>query len=318
MMQIKKDTFIACDTEFDKAKIVILGAGFDSTTTYRPGARFAPSAIRRESYSIETYSPYQDKDLEDLKVCDAGDLELPISDTKRTLCVIEDEIKKILETKKFPVLLGGEHLVTLGAVRAMLQKHKDIVIIHFDAHADLRDEYLGDRLSHSTVMRRCLEELSRERNALPYGETNQQFIGNNGVRPPAFNGTVEERIALPTNHLIYQFGIRSGDKSEFDFAKKHTQMTKFCFDGLDKIKGKKVYLSVDMDVLDPSEFPGTGTPEAGGVKFLDLLKATKTVFENNDVVGMDIVELNPMVDSSGISVSLACKYLREVLLLIGG
>jgi len=313
MMNIKKDTFIACDTEFDKADIVILGAGFDSTTTYRPGTRFAPSAIRRESYGIETYSPYQDKDLEDKQVCDAGDLELPISDTNRTLCVIEDGIKKILNAKKFPVLLGGEHLVTLGAVRAMLQEYKDIVIIHFDAHADLRDDYFGDKLSHSTVMRRCYEELNLANTVRPYDE---QAVGAGFARPPALNGTVGAFTERPLSPLIHQFGIRSGEKTEFDFAKKNTQMTKFSFDGLDKIKGKKVYLSVDMDVLDPSEFPGTGTPEAGGVKFMDLLKATKTVFENNEVVGVDIVELNPMVDNSGISTSLACKYLREVLLFI--
>ncbi|MCL2555566.1 MAG: agmatinase [Firmicutes bacterium] len=277
-MDIKKDTFIACDTPFQNADIVILGAGFDSTTTYRPGARFAPSAIRKESYSIETYSPYQDKDLEDIKVCDAGDLDLPISDTKRVLEVIEDGISEILKANKLPILLGGEHLVTLGSIRAILQKYNDVIIVHFDAHADLRDDYLSDKLSHSTVIRRCYEQLvSRE---------------------------------------VHQFGIRSGDRQEFEFAKKSTKMQKFNFDGIEKIKDKKVYLTVDMDVLDPSEFPGTGTPEAGGVKFLELLKATKTVFENNEIVGVDIVELNPMVDNSGISTSLACKYLREVLLYI--
>jgi len=276
-MDIKKDTFIASDTPFSQADIVILGAGFDSTTTYRPGARFAPAAIRKESYGIETYSPYQDKDLSDLKICDAGDLELPISDTKRVLETIEDGIAKILEHGKFPVLLGGEHLVTLGAFRAIQQKHGDIAIVHFDAHADLRDDYLSDKLSHSTVIRRCYEQsITRE---------------------------------------VFQFGIRSGEKAEFEFAKRFIKTTKHSFDGIDKIIGKKVYLTIDMDVLDPSEFPGTGTPEAGGVKFLDLLKATKTIFENNSVVGIDIVELNPMVDNSGISTSLACKFLREVLLL---
>jgi len=282
-VEAKKDVFIACESSFNKADIVILGAGFDSTTTYRPGARFAPAAIRRESYSIETFSPYQNKDLADLKVCDTADLELPISDTKKTLKAIQNGIEKVLKSNKFPLLIGGEHLVTLGAVRAVLNKHPDICIVHFDAHADLRDDYLSDKLSHSTVMRRCFEELNSQQ--------------------------------------IFQFGIRSGEKQEFEFAKNLIFMTRFNFDNIEHtlqlIKGKRVYFTVDMDVLDPSQFPGTGTPEAGGVSFLDLLAATKTVFDTCDVVAFDMVELNPMVDPSGISTSLSCKYLREVLLYIG-
>lgn len=273
--------FLSCDSNYDESKIVIFGAPFDGTTTYRPGTRFAPAKIRSESYGIETYSPYQDKDLTDIKAFDAGDLEIPFGNTERVLEVIEKAAQNILETDKFPLMLGGEHLITLGAFRAIHKKYPDVCVVHFDAHTDLREEYLGEKLSHSTVMRRIFDMVGTGR--------------------------------------IYQFGIRSGERDEFEFAKKNTVLTKFNFDGLrDKtkfIKNRPVYFTIDLDVLDPGQFGGTGTPEAGGVTFLELLDAAKQVFGLN-VVGCDINELSPPYDTNGASTALACKFLREVLLLI--
>lgn len=272
-------TFIGCDSEYDESKIVIFGAPFDSTTSYRPGTRFASSAMRNESFGIETYSPYQDKDLTDIKVFDGGDLELCFGSPESALNDIENFSSKILGSGKLPCMIGGEHLVTLGAVRAAVKKYPDLHIIHFDAHADLRDDYLGQKFSHACVMRRCHE-----------------LVGDG---------------------KIFQFGIRSGDREEFLWGKNHVTTNKFDFTGLEKI-GKKilnkpVYFTLDLDVLDPSCFPGTGTPEAGGVSFTELMSAIKSVSTLN-VVGIDVNELSPMLDQSGASTALACKLLREILL----
>ena len=272
-------TFIGCDNEYDESKIVIFGAPFDSTTSYRPGTRFASSAMRNESFGIETYSPYQDKDLTDIKVFDGGDLELCFGSPESALNDIENFSAKILGNGKLPCMIGGEHLVTLGAVRAAVKKYPDLHIIHFDAHADLRDDYLGQKLSHACVMRRCHE------------------LGGDGK--------------------IFQFGIRSGDREEFLWGKNHVTTNKFDFTGLEKIVqkilNKPVYFTLDLDVLDPSCFPGTGTPEAGGVSFTELMSAIKSVSALN-VVGIDVNELSPMLDQSGASTALACKLLREILL----
>lgn len=272
-------TFIGCDSEYDESKIVIFGAPFDSTTSYRPGTRFASSAMRNESFGIETYSPYQDKDLTDIKVFDGGDLELCFGSPESALNDIENFSSKILGNGKLPCMIGGEHLVTLGAVRAAVKKYPDLHIIHFDAHADLRDDYLGQKLSHACVMRRCHE-----------------LVGDG---------------------KIFQFGIRSGDREEFLWGKNHVTTNKFDFTGLEKIAekilNKPVYFTLDLDVLDPSCFPGTGTPEAGGVSFTELMSAIKSVSALN-VVGIDVNELSPMLDQSGASTALACKLLREILL----
>ena len=273
------ETFLGCDKEFDESRIVIFGAPFDSTTSYRPGTRFASKTMRAESYGLDTYSPYQNLDLEDAAVFDGGDLELCFGDTNKALDDITAFTQEILDNGKLPLMIGGEHLVTLGTVRAVAKKYPDLHIIHFDAHADLRDDYLGARLSHATVLHRVWD-----------------IVGDG---------------------KIYQFGIRSGDRSEFLWGKEHVFTHKFDFQGLEevieKLKGKPVYFTLDLDVLDPSCFPGTGTPEAGGVQFLQLLDAILKVCELN-IVGCDINELSPLLDASGASTAVALKVLRELLL----
>lgn len=282
-MERNVETFIGCDADYKDAKIVLYGAPFDSTTSFRPGARFGSSAIRHESFGLETYSPYQNKDLTDCAVFDSGDLELCFGSAELTLNDIENRATKILDDGKLPLLIGGEHLVTLGAIRAVAKRYPDLHIIHFDAHADLRYDYLGATLSHACVMRRCYELLGDER--------------------------------------IHQFCIRSGEKDEFSFAKEHTDMYPFSFDGLSELAEElkrsnvPVYFTIDLDCLDPSAFPGTGTPEAGGVNFSELLDAILKVSET-DVVGADINELAPMLDGSGVSTATACKVLRELILAI--
>lgn len=277
------ETFIGCDSAYEDAKIVLFGAPFDSTTSFRPGARFGPGAIRHESFGIETYSPYKDKDLTDYAVFDAGDLELCFGDSRTALTDIRNCAETILSDGKTPFLIGGEHLVTLGAFEAVYKKYPDVHVIHFDAHADLRDDYLGAKLSHACVMRRIHD--------------------------------------LTGDGKIHQFCIRSGDREEFLFAKEHTDMHKFDFTGLDELIDKlknqntPVYFSVDLDCIDPSAFCGTGTPEAGGVGFTELLGAIDTVCKAN-IVGADINELAPGLDASGASTALACKILREFLLAL--
>lgn len=280
MLEKNVQTFIGCDSEYDNAKIVLFGAGFDGTTSFRPGTRFAPSAIRGESFGIETYSPYQDKDMTDYSYFDSGDLELPFGSVRRTLADIAMRTDTILTDGKIPFMIGGEHLVTLGAVMAVKERAEELYIVHFDAHADLRDDYLGQPLSHACVIRRCYE-----------------IVGD--------------------DH-IFQFGIRSGDRDEFYFANEHTEMHKFNFNGLEevveKLKGKNVYFTLDLDVLDPSVFCGTGTPEAGGVTFDELRKAVTLVCSELNIVGCDVNELSPHYDQSGASTAVACKIIREMLL----
>ena len=275
------ETFLGCDNEFEESKIVIFGAPFDSTTSYRPGTRFASRVMRAESYALETYSLYQNKDLEDINVFDAGDLELCFGDATLALNDIEEMTATILDSKKLPFMIGGEHLVTLGAVRAVHKKYKDLHIIHFDAHADLRNDYLGATLSHASVIRRVWDIVGDEK--------------------------------------IYQFGIRSADRAEYEWGKQHVNTQLFNFEGLEQVveslKGKPVYFTLDLDVLDLSVFPGTGTPEVGGVSFMELLAAIQKISRLN-IVGCDMNELSPPLDQSGASTATALKVLREMLLAL--
>lgn len=274
-------TFIGCDNKYEDSKIIIFGAPFDGTTSYRPGTRFAPSHMRNESYGIETYSPYLDLDLEDFNIFDGGDLELSFGNTEKALNTIEDYTDKLLKDNKLPFMIGGEHLVTIGAVKACFKHYKDLYIIQFDAHPDLRDHYLGEKLSHATVMRRCWD-----------------LVGDG---------------------KIYQYGIRSGDREELKWGKNHVNTNMFDFSRIEnlieELRDKPVYLTIDLDVIDPSELPGTGTPEAGGVSFRELLDAINKISKLN-IVALDMVELSPPYDPSGISTALSCKLLRELLLML--
>ncbi len=274
--------YMACDSEYNEARIVLYGVPFDSTTSFRPGTRFAPNVIRNESYGLETYSPYQDKDLTECKIFDSGDIELPIGDTEKVLKAVEKRAEEIFSCNKIPFMIGGEHLVTLGAVRAAIKKYPDLYIVHFDAHTDLRDDYLGVKLSHAAVIKRCWE--------------------------------------LTGDGKIFQFGIRSGERYEFEWSKKHTFLNKFNFNNLsdviNQLKNKNVYFTLDLDVLDPSVFAGTGTPEPGGVSFCELMKAATEVCTKLNIIACDVNELSPVYDATGASTAAACKIIREMLLAL--
>jgi len=279
---IKPADFIGCESNYKESSVVVFGAPYDGTTSFRPGARFAPSYIRMESTGIETYSPYVDKDLTDYMIHDAGDFDLPFGNRDAVLKMIQDYVTGILADGKKPLMIGGEHLISLPAIKAAYDKYPNLHVIHLDAHTDLRDDYLGETLSHATVMKRVWD-----------------FIGKG---------------------RIYQFGIRSGTREEFKWAEQwNVYQNKYNLNGLDLIVKQladvPVYLTVDLDVLDPSIFPGTGTPEAGGVSFNDLQNSL-ALMSNLNIIGADMVELAPHYDHSGVSTAVACKILRELLLCI--
>ncbi len=279
-MKSQGNSFIGFENAFDEAKAVLFGAPFDGTTSFKPGARFAASAMREDSWGLESYSPYLDKDLEDLKLFDYGNLELPFGDKKNALRMIQSHVQEIIDINKIPIMIGGEHLVSLAPIKALSKKYDDLHVIHFDAHTDLREHYLGEALSHATVIRRIYDQLG--------------------------------------DGKINQFCIRSGLKEEFEWAKKHTHLEKFTYNTLEscvrRLKEKAVYITIDLDVLDPSVFPGTGTPEPGGIDFHQMLEIIQILSNLENVVGMDVVELSPKYDASGVSTAVACKTLRELVL----
>lgn len=275
--------FIGCDAAYEEASVVLFGAPFDSTTSFRPGTRFAGQAVRNDSYGLEIYSPYQRKELPEHAVFDCGDLELPVGNAEMTLEQIRTCTEEILGDGKVPFMIGGEHLVTLGSVQAAAEKYPDMHILHFDAHTDLREDYLGVKLSHACVIRRCHDILGDGR--------------------------------------IHQFGIRSGEREEFLWAESgHTDFHPFCLDGLeetlDALNGKPVYVTLDLDVMDPSVFPGTGTPEYGGVDFLTIMNGMIKVCRTAHVIGCDVNELCPPCDPTGASTAAACKLIREMLIAL--
>ena len=276
--------FMSMECAYEESDVIVFGVGFDGTTSNRPGTRFASSAMRNEFYGLETYSPLLGLDLQDFNICDIGDLELSIGNTDKVLNDTYKCTKEILNDGKLPLMIGGEHLVTLPAFQAIKEKYEDVYVLHFDAHTDLREEYNNNKNSHATVIKRIWD-----------------IIGDG---------------------KIFQFGIRSGTKEEFDFAlrEKHTYMETHTIDTFWKIVstlgGKNVYLTIDLDILDPSIFSGTGTPEPGGITYRMFEQIFKILKNSNiNLVGCDIVELSPDYDTSNVSTIVACKVLRELSLV---
>ncbi len=269
-----------CSAAYEHAEIVLFGAPFDGTVSFRPGSRFGPQAMRQDSIGLEAYSPYQDREIDTSVIRDIGDLDLPMGDKDRALQMIRETFARIASDGKFPLMLGGEHLVTLGAVEAMVAQYPDLCIVHLDAHTDLREDYLGVERSHATVMRRIWDLLGDGR--------------------------------------ICQLGIRSGTAGEFAFARDgHTMLFPFCVNHFAEVReaigDRPVFLTVDLDVLDPSVFPGTGTPEPGGCDFISVMQFIIAAAGLN-LVGADLVELAPHYDPSGASTAVALKLLRELVI----
>lgn len=279
--KIKKNSFEGINSTYDEAEIVVWGIPFDGTCSNRPGTRFGPSELRSELDGLETYSPYLNKSLEDYKYCDIGDLEISFGNTNKVMEGIYNSTISLLEDNKKLITIGGEHLISYSVIKAYIEKYKHIHVIHLDAHADLRNDYLDEKFSHATVMR------------LVY--------------------------SMLRNGKMFQFGIRSGTKDEFEFGRQHTNLVFNSLAGIEllqqKLNNEPVYLSVDLDVLDPSIFPGTGTPEPGGINYKELLDGLVNLSGLN-IVGADIVELAPHYDHSGVSNVVAAKTLREIALLM--
>ncbi|KJS81021.1 MAG: agmatinase [Peptococcaceae bacterium BICA1-8] len=272
--------FISSTEIYEEADTVIIGIPMDFTVSYRPGTRMGPQQIRTVSYGIEEYSFYCNKDLRDYSFFDGGDLALPFGNVTRSIEIIEKTAKKVIQDKKFAIYLGGEHLVSWPLIKAYAENFSNLAILHFDAHADLRENYAGESNSHATVIRKVCEKIG----------------GQN----------------------VYQFGIRSGDKEEYDYAIKNTNM--YVNEVLDplrkviKLLGQRpVYITLDIDIVDPAYAPGTGTPEPGGCTSQEILRA---ILEMNtlNIVGMDIVEVSPPNDHSDRTALLAAKLVREAIL----
>jgi len=273
--------FLSSINDYKESDIVIVGVPMDYTVSFKPGTRFGPQAIRTASLGLEEYSVYLDRNLKEKKYYDFGDLILPYGNVEKSLDIIGNAAKEILEDGKKPLFLGGEHLISVPVIKEVYKKYGDeLVVLHFDAHTDLRTEFFGEENSHATVLRKASE-----------------FINNKNM---------------------YHFGIRSGIKEEFEFSYKNTNM--FLFNVveplksvLEYIKSKPIYITWDIDVIDPAYAPGTGTPEPGGITSKEAFNAIH-ILKDLNVVGMDLVEVSPDYDHSGITSILAAKLIRESIL----
>lgn len=265
------------------SEIVLFGCPFDLTSSYRRGSRFGPGLIRHALQEIENYSPYLDGNLRDVHFSDIKDIVSAEDNIKQILKLIRKTVKKIINEDKIPFALGGEHTIILPIVQAISERYKNLKVLYLDAHCDLREKYQGTKLSHATVARRLLD-----------------FINYKS---------------------FFQFGIRSGEREEFKFARKHKIIHKFSKKGLGealkKIGRSPVYLTLDLDIFDPGIFPGTGVPEPGGVSFEEFLEFIKGLREVR-IVGLDVVELSPPCDPTESSSFLAATVVRELLILAGG
>lgn len=276
--------FLGMGTSFKDAEWAYFGVPMDFTASFQPGSRFGPGRIREASYALETYSLALDRDLEEVSVVDLGELEFPFGNVQEALRRIGETAQSLLDAGKKFLAVGGEHLISLPLITAVAKRHPDLVVVHWDAHADLRDQYLGERLSHATVLRRVAELL----------------------RP---------------RHL-YQFGIRSGTREEMAWAKEHTRLypesvLEPLTSVLSELQGRPIYVTIDLDVIDPGYFPGTGTPEPGGISAAEAFRALR-LFDGLHVVAMDLVETMPLQDVSQRTAVLAAKMVRDALLVVSG
>jgi len=274
-----EQNFLSANASLEESNIVILGCPYDGSASFRPGARFGPSAIRRASWGIETFSPYFQRDLSQYSIHDMGDLELPLGEKKISLGLIRKALRKILSRKKFPILLGGDHLITLPIIEEILPIYPQLHLLQIDAHTDLRDDYLGESLCHSTVMKKVVDLLDGDR--------------------------------------LFQIGIRSGTEEEFKLARKMRSTVSLDPGSLStmirRLRNQPVYITLDLDVIDPSLLPGVGTPEPGGLSFKELISLLKKL-QPLHVIGFDMVELTPDYDPTQISSVTASVILREMIL----
>jgi agmatinase len=261
-------------------RVGLFGVPYDGTTSFRPGTRFGPAAIREVSSGLESYCPQLDRDLEDLAFADLGAVDIPFGAPEPVVAAVRAATEQVLALGLKPLMLGGEHSISSGAVAAVAAQHPELVLVQLDAHADLRHEWLGAHHSHACAMRRCLE-------------------------------------VLPSGHLL-QIAIRSGTRAEFVELRQSGRLVGIeqMAAALQPLRGKPLYLTVDLDWFDPAVLPGTGTPEPGGYLWSHFAALVEEL-RHHQLVGADVVELAPMLDPSGVSSVLAAKVTRSVLLLLG-
>ncbi|HBU26922.1 MULTISPECIES: agmatinase [Synechococcus] len=261
-------------------RVGLFGVPYDGTTSFRPGTRFGPAAIREVSSGLESYCPQLDLDLEDLAFADLGALDIPFGAPEPVVMAVQRATEAVLALGLKPLMLGGEHSISSGAVAAVAAQHPDLVLVQLDAHADLRHEWLGAKHSHACAMRRCLE-------------------------------------VLPSQQLL-QIAIRSGTREEFSELRATGRLVAIeqLVQTLQPLRGKPIYLTVDLDWFDPAVLPGTGTPEPGGFMWNHFAELITELSQHN-LVAADVVELAPMLDPSGVSSVLAAKVVRSLLLSLG-
>jgi len=260
-------------------QVGLFGVPYDGTTSFRPGTRFGPAAIREVSSGLETFCPELERDLEDLAFADLGAVAIPFGAPDPVVAAVRNATLAVLELGLAPLMLGGEHSISSGAVAAVATRFPDLVLVQLDAHADLREQWLGTHHSHACAMRRCLE-------------------------------------VLPSGTLL-QIAIRSGTRQEFSELRQSGRLVPIArmAEALKPLRGRPLYLTVDLDWFDPGVLPGTGTPEPGGFHWGDFAALVEEL-RHHHLVAADVVELAPQLDPSGVSAVLAAKVVRSLLLLL--
>ena len=274
--------FIACRPDPDGAAVVLYGIPFEGRVNQRKGAALGPGAVRRASDLLETYAPAVGLDLADLALADAGDVPVPDADPRAALAAVGRELRAVLDPRQRWVFLGGDHTVTAPIVSAALRHYPDLRVVQFDAHPDLRREYLGEGWNYASAMTRVLEHLAPDR--------------------------------------LYQIGLRTGDREEWVPARGtrvfpgwSVPVAQAAAQVAAEVAGRPLYVTIDIDVLDPAVAPGTGSPEPGGIAVADLLAALRQLGAA-PVVGFDLVEVSPLWDPTGRTAITAAAIVREAIL----
>ncbi|GCE64864.1 agmatinase [cyanobiont of Ornithocercus magnificus] len=282
--------FMGARRDLPNCRVAIFSVPYDGTTSFRPGTRFGPAAIREVSSGLESYCPQLDLDLEDIAYVDVGSVQIPFRDPSLVVQAVKCATRKLLRHNLKPLMLGGEHSISTGAVAAVYEYYPNLVLLQLDAHADLRENWLGERHNHACTMRRCLE-------VIPNGQLVQLAIRS---------GTREE----------FQELVQSGRLVHHSPADSPQLLAEQLRTTLAPLIHLPLYLTVDLDWFDPAVLPGTGTPEPGGFHWPDFA-AVASVLRQHHLVAADVVELAPQLDITGISSVLSAKVCRSLLLLLG-
>ncbi len=254
-------TLFGVENDYKKAKIVVLPVPYDSATTYKSGARDGPHAIIDASRNMEFYSEELGGDVTELGIFTTDEIFPSVNSPEETVNMIEKEVTNILDDGKIPVCIGGDHTVAIGPIRAVGKKNRDFSVIHFDAHSDARDTYAGSKYCHACIMARAREVCSS--------------CVSVGVR-----SIDEESARKYSKEILYRKDM-------------HAMSVKEIVDNILKRTKEKVYITIDVDVLDPSEMPSTGTPEPDGLRFYELTSILKGILAKKKLLGIDFNELSP-------------------------